>query len=287
MNTKIWLGPVLLVSLGVLAEEAPKITVNAAGSVKIVSTALEVSVTVKDKGDDPAGAMTALKASRDKIVAKLGELGFPAGEARDDAPTIVDKAQMEAMKKQMAMQSGGRLKKADKKDVEKPVVDVQQVVHARIPLKGKDATAVMLEAEEIKAKVAAAKLIEPKAEGEEEDSDEQRLRMQMMNRYNNDGQNEGPVGFVFVAPLTEELRTQALKDALKQAGDTAARTAKAMGRAGADVRSVTVQSDGGENDYRYDRYGRPMPSGNKSDALQSQTPEMMLMARIIVEYTIK
>ncbi len=267
----------------VSGSDAAKITVNAAGTAKVVPTALQVWVMLKEKGPDAAAAVEALKSAQAKVATKLAALGVKEDQIKGELPTIVDKAAQNAMRMR---QSGGRLKRKPAAE-EKPEVEMQQMVRVLVPLSAKDATGLMVEAEGVKAKVVAAKLVDDKpaeaAEGDEEAS---------MNYNHYDNQAMGPLTFIFYAPHSEEAQNQALAEAVKKAGEAASRAAKAMGKPAPELHSMMLQADSVDQSmnqyYRYGgRYGRQVEMPAQEDGLTSQTPQIIVYAQISAEYQFK
>lgn len=272
---------VALAVLGAAGSEAPTITVRAMGTIKVAPTALQVWVTVKDKGPDAAGALEALKGAKEKLATKLAGLGVKADQIKSDLPTVIDKAAAEALK---AQRTGGRLKRKTATE-EKPEVEMQQVLRALIPLTAKEPDALFVEAEAVKAKVKAAKLVDEKAEAAEGDEDEN------MGRYY-DRQRQESLVFAFYAPHNDELRSQAMADALKKANESATRAAKAMGKSGVELHSLNVGADGGDetSQYQYNnynRYGRSVEMPTVDDGSVSQTPQMMVYAQVTAVFHVK
>lgn len=283
--------PILVLCLSASAEDAPKITINANGTAKVMATSLEVILMLKAKGVDAKSAAAALKISRDKAVAKLADLGATAEQVKDDPLSAAEKNAAEVQRRQM-MRGGGRMKRAKKEEEEeKSVVELQQLVHIRLPLKGKDATAIVIEAEDLKAKVVAAKPIEENKEAEADEGEEDNHMQQF---YNQEMNNQGPVQFVFFAPSNEGAQNEALADALKKAKESAARMAKQLGKT-AEIHSVIIQADGNslmEQQYAmmygYNRYG--MPRGGASapaDGLTATTPIILLNTTIMAIFNLK
>src|SRR5438477_12441750 len=96
MKMSFVFGWVLAIGMA-FASEVPTITINASGSAKIAPTALQIWITVKEKGADAAAALEALKVSKEKIAAKLASLGSKT-ELKCDLPVVLDKAAQEAMR---------------------------------------------------------------------------------------------------------------------------------------------------------------------------------------------
>lgn len=274
--------------------EFPTLTVNAAGVVELPAQHLDVILTVHASGADAQAALTALSDLAGKVAAKLSEdTGVPIDQIKRDPPELTDKSEQQRMLSRVRMmRSGNRLQK--KKEEEAPRVDVHLTLRARVTLAETDPATVLVKSEGLKKKVneGAVKATEgpPKADGEKEEvSDEERM---MMNNWGEEQANQGPVRFVYHADLTEEARQKAMGDAIKNAVATANRTAKVMGKGGAEVRSVIVNSDGSQEAqyyarrYGYGYGGMPQPE-NSQDGVFGATPKLSLGANIAVTFAIK
>lgn len=257
------------------ADGSPEITVSGAGSAKVVPVALEVSVFLKEKGENAAAALTVLKTARDHAVEKLMALGASADQIFDDPASVVNTTQ-EEMRRRMMARSGGRLKRTKEED--KPVVEVQQLVRVLLPLKSKEPAALLIEGEELKAKATAAQVVrEAKADGEGDEDDGS-------NGYHKRPQS-GLAGFRYFAPENEEAATQAIADALNRARGAAARAAKAMGKSGVELRSISMGNS--RHQMAYDDYGEPMHNPAPSRGLTSTTPEISVSASLSATFIVK
>ena len=265
-----------------VGSEVPTITVQVSGSVKVAPTALQLWLTVKDKGPDAAGALAALKADKEKLAGKLASLGVKTDQLKGDMPMIIDRGAGDSNRARRP--GGGRLKRKPATE-EKPEVEAQQMLHLLLPLTGKDPEAILAEAEGIKTKVHALKLIDEKADGGEEDDNDIPFP---------DGQKVERLLYVFYAPSSEELQSQAMADALKKANESAARAAKAMGKGAVELYALTInsESDTQTNAYQvfrnnYNEYGRQPEMPTPDEGIVSQTPQMMVYAQISAVFRFK
>jgi uncharacterized protein YggE len=282
MRIVILAATAMWVSLNLSGTEAPpKITVSGAGSAKVLPTALEVMITLTEKSEDAKGALLNLKNTRDKIAAKLTPLGVATDQIKAETAAVVDE---QNNRNRQQMRGGNRLKRSDKAAEAKPEIQMQQIVRARVPLKGTDVDAITLEGEEIKGKIKAAKLIDEKKDEETE------------NEYSNGNNNNqvSPVSMYFVADIRPETQDAALADAIKKALESATRIAKAMGKGAPELVSISMHSSGqenaGYNQYYYDEWGgrrQYQEAQNSRDSITSFAPNMTYQTTLTAEYRVK
>jgi len=265
------------------AAEEPKISVTANGTVKTVATDLTVSISLAVKGEDAATAIASIGALRAKVATKLAEFGAKMDTEPTDVPAVVEANPNAQRQRYRAV---GRLKKAV--DPAKPVkteVSMRQVVLARIPFKGKDANAVLLEAEALKAKLRpeVTKLVKVETAAEEAEDDED------VQQNFNENPASAPVNFWYSAQRTD-LQEKVMADAMAKAKAGALLTAKAMGGTSAAVQSVTVYSSARGGRQWDENYGQWREAGGGDEAnpqLYSETPNVSLSTTLTVEFRLQ
>jgi hypothetical protein len=272
------------------AEGGLKATVTESASIEVPATALDVVLTLKQKGPDAKAASEALKVARDAAVVKLVALGANAQQVRDETPAVVEKGGNNSMQKAMAqMRAGGdRLKRNPKKGDEPPEIQLKQVVHVPMPLTGKDAQALMLEAEKLKAAVRAAKVL-PEAEDEEESDENRNAYAAMMT---GEKKMTGPLEFQFSAERTADLEQRVYAEAVKSAREKANRLAAAAGFKNVEASAITLQEGEGANGDAMSQYVRIIRGAMKgatpsATLLNGDTPMLSVQATVVLEAVLR
>lgn len=267
------------------AAEEPKISVTAIGTVKALASDLTLSISLAEKGEDAAVAIANISAVREKVMSKLAEFGGKVDMEQIELPAIVEANPNAQRQRYRAV---GRLKKAA--DPSKPVkteVSMRQALVAHIPFKGKDAAALLLEAEALKAKLRPeiTKIVKTEAPPEEADDEEE-----MQQNFGENPAGAPAVNFWYSAKRGESLEDKAVAEALAKAKAGASRTAKAMGEKTAVVHSVTVHpsSRGGRQwDENYGQWREASVADTAEPVLYSDTPTVSLTSTLTVVFRLQ
>jgi len=266
------------------AAEEPKISVTAIGTVKALATDLTLSISLTEKGEDAAAAIANIAALREKVASKLAEIGAKL-DAEIELPAIVEPNPNAQRQRYRAV---GRLKKAaDPSKSVKTEVSMRQALVAHIPFKGKDAAALLLEAEALKAKLRPeiTKIVKTEAPPEEADDEEE-----MQQNFGENPAGAPVVNFWYSAKRGESLEDKAVAEALAKAKAGASRTAKAMGEKTAVVHSVTVHpsSRGGRQwDENYGQWREASVADTAEPVLYSDTPTVSLTSTLTVVFRLQ
>ncbi|MGD0089853.1 MAG: hypothetical protein ABSE73_08020 [Planctomycetota bacterium] len=302
----LWVAALLGAAVLLARAQEPEANVNERYSVE----SAEISGADQSKLDQPVRddlrKLVGQKFSQEKLeeLSKLIRKAFPGRpvsiqvsrgstpeQVKDDDLSVFDPTQNPNYRRQQMARAGGRLKKNAGEEAKKEMVVLMQLMRVRIPLTGKDATAITLEAEAMKAKIKpeVAKFLEKKKEAKE--GEEAEPDMEEMNQYGQ--QQGGPVFFSFYATVKENVRSDALADAIKKATESANAAAKLLNKT-AELHSLGLSQDFNNqyynqyyNEYnQYNRYGGRfnMP---KSDELYSQIPAMAVQAAISATFLLK
>lgn len=288
-------------SLGA-GEAANENTVRVAGSgtQQVLASALKVSIRLRQTAPGVQEGLVALNALREKI---LGQVAASYGA--DAKAAILDDPYAEASSGGSARRApaptNNRLRRKPVEEDAKPETkyEVGQIVHLNLPLKGKDAVALTVEADGLKAKLA--KEVEgmmkvagegdpkdPAGEADAGEADEEADEEDM----DEDEEESGPVHFSYFAPTSEEILQKAVQSALQDAQAKALAMAKAMGKSKATLKSMHVADDGSGSMGGYDEYDeygndRSARSSQDKDGLTGNAPQLHVAVRLSALYQVE
>lgn len=271
------------------------VRVAASGTQQVLASALKVSIRLKQTAPGVQEGLVALKSLREKI---LGQVAASYGA--DAKTAVLDDPYAEASSGGSARKApapnNNRLRRKPVEEDAKPETkyDVGQIVHLNLPLKGKDAVALTVEADGLKAKLAkevedlmkVAGEVDPKDAAGEADAGE---ADEEADDEDMDEEDSGPVYFSYFAPSSEEVLQKAVQSALQDAQTKALAMAKAMGKSKATLKSMHVSGDEFGPEAGYDEYDND-PSERSSqdkDGLTGNAPQLHVGVRLSALYQVE
>ena len=213
------------------AQELPGLgmgNVAGTGSVTIehAPDVLRMQVDISAEGKDIKEAISKLKEAENQARQKLTKLGAAESAITFGDPQAQNGSRRQQMERMIQMRTGRR-PKAPKNQA--PSVTVSATLKAEWPLKGKTGDELLLESQDLQAKVKAADVSggakDANAAGEDQEAAEE---AQMSFGPDGQGNPHDPV-FLFVSKISDDEREKARAEAFKKAKDDATRLAKAAG----------------------------------------------------------
>ncbi len=187
---------------------------------------LRLQQVVTADGKDVKEALAKLKGATEAATQKLTKMGAADGSVHISAPQPMDATNNVQMQRMMMMRAnlGGRRPQAGKAPA--PVVTLSSTVKAEWHLTAANLEALLVESQELQAKVKEADLGGDKAQKLTPEQEEAQAEAQQMG----DNQpNPRDPQFIFVHQLTKDDLTKARAEAYKKAHDEAESVAHAAG----------------------------------------------------------
>jgi hypothetical protein len=288
------LGAILVVSAAASADAlaqlaqgpaGPEGTITAAGTATferrpdLVRMQIDLSADGKDAKEALANLRQQEKAAREKL-AKLGaaDASIKLEDPRVATPGPNDqRMQMERM---IRARTGVGGNKPPATGPSQPKVSVAGTLRAEWRLAAQSADDLLVETNDIQAKVKAANLVAPKATRTPEEQEEAEEAAGTM--VNNGQPNPGEPVYIFVCKLSEEDRAKVTADAFGRAKEEAGRLAKAAGTSLGGLRQLTSgagpaadaeQFGGMDYSNPYGRYFYNMMQRQQGGVSAAEAPE--------------
>jgi uncharacterized protein YggE len=241
------------------------------------------------EGKDVKEALAKLREKEKALRDKLAKLGLSEGAIKVDEPRMGLSAQdQQAQMERMVQMRTGRAAKKPTTNPSQPSVTVMVHVRAEWKLAAQNTDDLLIEAQELSAKVKSADLIGKQDAKKTLTPEEQELEEERAMLLQQSGQaapaDADNLPLMFVSRVSEEERAKLLAEAFGKAKEDATRLAKAAGGALGPIRQLTSaanaqgESDASEryNEYMYQRrmMGQQMPGAGGEDPAEavSMTP---------------
>lgn len=240
-------------------------TVSGMGTVAIerAPQAMRMKLVVSSKGSNLKEALASLKDRLEAAKAQLATLGAAKTSVKVETPQIAveDPNRRRQIEMMMAQRLRGGGRKPAKKEETKPPVSVTAMLSAEWPLKAAAGEDLLLAATNLQDKIKAADLAGTKEQtplsAEEQELADELGAEGLSAMYGGDEEvKPGEPMFIFVTPIAEADREQALAEGFRKAKSRAARLAKAAGAELGGLKSLNdAESDASDESYGGSPYG--------------------------------